>query len=181
MNGSRTVRVIKADGTAEAFDEAKLAGAMWRVMRATCGRYRDARELAKAIEIYLRRNGRHAVGSAAVFEMALKVLRRARFGAAAELLESHRAARESARRRLRIVHGADHATLWDKGWLARMAEAGWLVSRPTARMLADAIETDLLAAGATTVSREEVVVRLNGAVASFGLADAVPVRQPATR
>ena len=76
---------------------------------------------------------------------------------------------------LRIRHGDDRLTYWDKGWLARLAESLWHVWPGTARTLAGQIESDILATGTTTVAKQEVVSRLNELVSQLGLAEAVPV------
>ena len=67
MDGFRTIRVIKRDGSTEPFDETKLAAAMWTAMRDRQGEYEDARELARAVRCFLHRVGWPCVASAAVF------------------------------------------------------------------------------------------------------------------
>jgi hypothetical protein len=179
VNGSRKVRVLKRDGTEEAFDPHKLAGAMFRAMRETEGRFYDAYQLAQALGMYLRRSRRRRISSAAIFEMAVKVLRRCRLGAAGEAMEAHRTERQVRRSRLHVCHDGDKLTLWDKNWLSQLAQRSWFLSPATGRILAAEIERSLLAARVTLVARQEVVDMLNGRVAEYGLADAVPVRLPA--
>jgi len=181
VDGSRTIRVIKRDGSREPFDVPKLAGAMFRAMRQTTGRYYDAWQLALAIELYVDRCGWSCVSSAAVLEMTVKVLHRSALHAAGDLLEAHGFHRRTERRRLRVCHGQGKVTGWDKSWLGELAERSWFLSRTTARILAGKVEEDLLADGRSVVGRQEVLDRLNERVVACGLADALPVRLPAIR
>lgn len=174
MDGSRTIRVSKRDGSEEGFDRLKLASSMWRAMRLTDGQYRDACELASAIELYMERRGRRRVGSNVLFEMALKVLRRCRLGKAAGAMERHRWCRQKARARLRLRHEGGEVTEWEKAWLAEWARRSWLVSRTTARILAAEVEAELLAGSRLHVDRREALDLLDRRVSEYGLADAVP-------
>lgn len=176
--GSGTIQVRKRDGSIEPFDEGKLTRALWRVIAADHGRYHDAAQLASAVELYLRREEAPIVTSAAVFEMALQVLHRLHMIEAACALEAHRACRVLARKQLVVAHESDKTTYWDKSWLANLAARSWRLLPATARILADQIETALLSDGRRRVTRDEVIDLLNAAVASYGLADAVPVEQP---
>ncbi len=63
VNESGMIRVLKRDGTVEPFDTRKLAGAMWRAMRGTPGRYEDACQLALAMKIYIGRDTVKVVSS----------------------------------------------------------------------------------------------------------------------
>ncbi len=174
MDGSRTIRVLKRDGSEEGFDRLKLASAMWRSMRRTDGKYRDALELATAVEMFLDRRGRRRVASNVLFEMALKVLRRCRLTLAAGAMERHRWRRQKARAALRLRHGGGEVTEWEKAWLAEWARRSWLLTRTTARILAAEVEAELLAARRGQVDRLEVLDMLDRHVAAYGLADAVP-------
>jgi len=176
VNGSRTIRVLKRDGSSEPFQTLKLAGAMWRGMQQSRGRYHDARDLAEAIEIHLARTGQNTVTSDTVFAMVIRVLRRVRMGRAGQAIETHRLWRRAQRAGLLVYHGPNKITLWDKGWLCQVAQHTWGISPVTARTVAGAVEADLLAADEIMVTREEVLSRMNEAVSQFGLADAVPVR-----
>ena len=181
MNGSGTIRVLKRDGSVEPFDLARLAGAMWRAMPGTPGRYRDARPLAEAVCLYLKRCRLRCVSSAALLEMCLQVLRRVGLGEAAVAMETHRAARRTLRRTLRIRHEAGSATLWDRTWLAELAERCWGLPPSAARLLAGQFERELLAERPRELPREEVLARLNRCAGAWGLADAVPVTPPQAR
>jgi len=176
VDGSRTIRVVKRDGSEEPFCRTKLAGTMWRAIGRDGGNFGDARALALAIEVYLDRRGQRQISSAAVFEMAVKVLRRCRLSKAARAMERHRWRRHAARACLRIRHDGGAVTEWDKSWLALRARCAWRVSYDTSRILAEQLESDLLSAGRRTVERREVLALLDGRVASYGLADAVPAR-----
>ena len=167
--------VEKRDGKIEAFDVAKLTGILWRGIEPDGGEYRHARELARAIQVYLRRSKRTTVTSAAIFEMGLKTLRRVHRGPAAENLELHRTLRQTRRQHLRISHGTGQVTAWDKAWLSRLAEGMWHLSPQTARLLAGQVESRILPHEETVISREDILDELNGLVSQFGLADAVPV------
>jgi len=179
VDGSRTIRVIKHSGGVEDFDRRKLAAALYRAMARTAGTADDARELAWAIEIYLERSGRSCVSSAAVLEMGLKVLRRVRLPDAAEALETHRGERARRRRAFRVYHGGGKVTVWDKTWVCELARVCWCVSPAASRIVAAEVEQRLLSRPGGRAARQEVVDLLNRCIAAFGLADAVPVPQPA--
>ena len=195
MNGSRTVRILKRDGSSEVFHSSKLAGSIFRGMRTSGeGSYPDAIDLAVAIGIYVQQGCQcPCVSSSAVFEMTLKVLRHVQFIAAADAMENYRVWRTSRRRQLRITHADGRVTHWDKGWLARVGAQSWKIGPGTARIIAADVEQELLtnAANVANISnaalpanrtgRQEVFLRqdvlelFNRRVAEFGLADAVPV------
>ena len=175
MNGSRTIRVRKRDGTDEPFQTLKLAGMMWRAVQQTRGRFAHARDLARAIEIHLTRTGQRRVTSEALFDMALRVLRRVGMGDAADVLARHRLWRQARRGGLLLYHGPGRVTLWDKSWLCHHLCRAWKVSPATARVIAAAVEIDLLTLDEIIVTRQEVLARMNEAVSQFGLAEAVPV------
>ena len=177
-DGSRTIRVRKRDGSIEPFELGKVSRALWCVIELEGGHYLDACRLAEAIQIYLERDGRDVVSSAAVFEMALKVLHRLGMVAPACALEAHRACRALGRKQLMIVHEPGKATYWDKSWLSSLAERSWQLAPATARIVAAQVEASLLASGQRRIAREDAIDLLNAAVSSFGLADAVPVEQP---
>ncbi len=180
MNGSGKIQVRKSDSTEEAFDVRKLAASMFVAMRQTRGRYYDAEQLAVAIGIYLDRNDWSTVTSDALAELAVKVLNRCRLAEAGDLMARHRRSRDKSRRRLQVRHEGGQVTMWDKAWLSSWAQKSWLVSRDTARILAGQVERELLDSGVAEVLRPEVLDMLNRRVAEYGLADAVPMRQPAT-
>ena len=175
MSGSRMIRVLKRNGNEEPFGALKLAGAMWRAMQRTQGRFRDARDLAEAIEIHLKRTGRYEVTSETLFAMALRVLRRVRLDRAAEVLENYRLWRRLQRSGLLVYHGPGKVTLWDKGWLCQYLHSAWNVSPAPARVIAAAVEIDLLKMDEIMITREDVLARTNEAVSQFGLAEPVPV------
>jgi hypothetical protein len=175
VSGSRTIRVLKRNGNHEPFQALKLAGAMWRGIQATRGRFRDARDLAEAIEIHLKRTGRYEVTSETIFAMALRVLRRVCMDRAADVLEHHHLWRHLQRSGLLVYHGPGKITLWDKDWLCQYLHSAWNVSAATARVIAAAVEIDLLTMDEIMVRREDVLARTNEAVAQFGLAEPVPV------
>ncbi|MFW6062196.1 MAG: ATP cone domain-containing protein [Planctomycetota bacterium] len=171
------IRVRKRDGTTELFSQAKLAGAMWRAMRDCGGEFQHCRNLALAIAIYLDRTGRRCVGSAALFEMTLKVLRRAEQGETAEQMEAAAEQRARGRRKLYVLDADGSRRPWRKGALACQIQEGWNVRRATARNLASRVEQSLLRREAEGVPAAELESIVNGLVSAHGLADAVPVRQ----
>ncbi|MFP4104608.1 MAG: hypothetical protein ACLFVU_00830 [Phycisphaerae bacterium] len=176
MTESRKVQVLKRDGSTENFDVSKLAASMWRAMDlADEGRYLDAFELALAVGIYLKKTSR-CLTTAALLEMAVKVLRRARFDDAAIAMEEFHGFRLRASLRLRVVHDDGTATLWDKSWLGMVIAKSWGVSRTTGRILAGQIEYELLTADVGQVLRGDLMAMANRRIMSYGLADAVPVR-----
>ena len=175
MSGSWTIRVMKRDGSLERFDKSKLAAALWKTMRGTTGRFVDARELALAIELYIQRLRWPLVRSAAIFEMALKVLRRVRLGRSARAMERHRTARAQRRGELQVDHGDGRVTFWDKTWLCEFTTRSWMLQPVTGRIVAGLIEKQLLAGPLNLVSRRDIIDRVNALVSELGLADAVPV------
>jgi transcriptional regulator NrdR family protein len=176
MNGSGTIRVVKRDGSVELFCSRKLAGAIWRALSETGGRYRDANDLAEAIRIFLTRSRRICVASAVLLEMVLKVLRRADQGPAADAMEAWRDWRAIRREQLKLVYEDGKTACWDRNWLAQIATRSWNVSPSCARIVAGQIERDLLSEDVASVARSAVFDRLNARMAELGLADAVPVR-----
>ena len=180
MNGSGKIRVIKSDSTEEPFDACKLAASMFRAMRGRRGRLYDAIQLAAAIGIYLERSSVRRVTSNHLSQLAVKVLHRCRLGEAAAAMEAFRQRRRIRRLQLVVRHEGGEVTMWDKGWLSSWAQSSWLLSRTTSRILAGQVERELLDGEAIVISRPEVLDMLNRRVAEYGLADAVPVRQPAT-
>lgn len=182
MAGSRTIQVRKRDGTQEPFDRLKLAGALWRPMQATGGRYCDARDLASAIELHLQRTRRETISSLALFEMVLTVLRRVRMADAGEALQVHRLCRTAGRKSLMVRHEGANLTMWDKSWLSEHVRRAWGLSQKTARLIASHVEADLLESDEVLISRGEVIAMMNECVGQFGLADAMPLhRQAAPR
>ncbi len=172
MIGSGTIRVAKRDGSAEPLDTLRLAGVIWRAM-GNAGRYKDALELARAVGIYLRRTGQEEVSSKAIFEMGLKVLRRARMHDAAEAWEDHHMRRLHLRTALTVTV-ADEELVWSKSALADVVAKTWHVSARTGRIIAAQVEQALMDRPDFLVEFEEIVDMVNEAVAAFGLADAVP-------
>jgi hypothetical protein len=177
LNGSRKVRVLKRDGTVEEFSRAKLAAAMWRAMQAAGGRYRDAMELSRAVQIYLVRRRCPCISSAAILEMTVKVLRRVGLVRSADALELHHAWRSSRRKGLRLHHDGGRVTGWDKSWLSKFVCRSWDLLPATGKIIAAILEDELLREPRRCVTRQEVVERMNVCVAALGLAGAVPVRQ----
>jgi len=178
MPGSRTIRVIKRDGGIEPFNLGKLTAAIWAAMHAREGDYYDARELAAAVMLYAQRLGWPCITTAAVFEVALKVLRRMRLKRTARAFEAYRQLRRSRRKRLRLVHKGGEVTCWDKSWLAQVACKSWRLQPATGRILAAYVEKRLLSRHERWVSRGEALDLLNEEVVHHGLASAVPLAEP---
>ena len=181
MSRSKPIRVIKRDGTVEPFDETKLAASMWAAMDGVEGEYEDARELARAVGCYLHRIEWPCVASAAVFEMALKILRRVQFRRAASVFETRRQRRKACRKRIRVIHDGGQITAWDKSWLVKLAARVWHVTDRTGRIVAGQLEQELLDEEVRWIRRGDLVDRLNDHMLDFGLADAVPVEPPAAQ
>ena len=180
MDGSGTIQVRKRDGSEEPFQPLKLAGAMWRGIEQTGGRFQDAVNLAHAIRTYLARNGRQRITTSSLFEMVLKVLRTVRMEDAGQFLEIHRMWRALQRDAVQVRHGPDTVTAWDKTWLAEHIRRSWQLSSNTARILAGCIEADILDRQELSITRRQVLEKMNAVVAQFGLADAVPLRKERT-
>ena len=180
VDGSGKIQVCKSDSTEEAFDVRKLAASMFSAMQETRGRYYDASQLAIAIGIYLERTSWLTVTSDALAELAIKVLNRCRLSEAGSAMADYREKRAIGRSKLQVRHEGGAVTLWDKAWLSSWTRRSWLVSRNASRILAGQVERVLLESGTSEVSRLDVLDILNRRVAEYGLADAVPVRQPAT-
>ena len=175
MNGSRTIRVAKRDGTFEAFARDKLAAAMYKVMREGPESFADAREIALAIDIYLEQKGWNTVSSAAIFEMVLKTLRRIGMDLPAAIMETHHTWRARRRRGMKVRYDDGRTARWDKGWLVKLIRRSWLLGRPVGRILAGDIETSVLERSGGVIDRISLIEQVNAAVAACGLADAVPV------
>ena len=176
MIESGTISVRKKNGQIQPFDTGKLAGCIWRSVDAVGGEYQLAWEIARAVEIYLRRKDRDEVTSSAVFEMCLKALRRVKIGEAAEVMELQSALRSIRRRLLRIDHGNGKISHWDKNWLVTLGRQIWQLSVETVRIIASEIELEILPSQQEKVlTREEICKILNEKVVQFGLADALPV------
>ena len=176
MNGSRTIRVAKRDGTFEPFDRAKLASAMYKGMRAGGQSYDQARELALAIGIYLRQRGWSVVSSAAIFEMVIKTFRQVGMDLPAAIMETHHSWRIRKRRQMKIRYPDGLTALWDKGWLVKLICSSWRLGKPVGRVLAGDIESGLMHADTVgLIERDSLVEHVNALVAAYGLADAVPV------
>jgi len=177
MDGSRTIRVVKRDGSVERFDPAKLASSIWRVMQVEKGCFNHARQLAEAIGAHLVRRSGPRSSSRAVFEMTVKALRYVGLSLSADLMERHRSWRQNRRNRLQVRHENGMVTLWDKAWLKEFTVRSWHISPRAARIIATEVEQQLLSANRNIVLRQEVLEMLNCAMAEYGLADAVPVQQ----
>lgn len=175
MNESGMIRVLKRDGTVEPFDARKLAGAMWRAMRETPGRYEDACQLALAMKVYIDRETVKVVSSGAIFEMAVKVLRRVSLAGAAETLRTHRGQTHAWRHVMRVQHHGGAVTYWDKAWLSELACKSWYLMPRTGRLIAAEIEEQLRRTDRKSISRGELVEMVNRRVTELGLGDAVPV------
>jgi hypothetical protein len=176
VNDSGTIEVVKRSGHREPFEVMKLAGAMWRGMQQTRGRFRNARDLAEAIHIHLKRTGTRSISSQELFQMMLRVLRKVRLGRAGEAIELHRLWRSARRGALLVVHGQDQVTFWDKSWLCEHVMRSWRLSPAAARVIAAKVEEELLTGDKVALARSDVLARMNACVDAFGLADAVPVR-----
>ena len=176
MNGSRTIRVVKRDGTSEPFDRAKLASAMHKAMRGGGQTLSEASELALAIDIYLDQRGWKAVSSAAVFEMVIKTFRQIGMDLPAAIMETHHSWRVRQRRSMKVLYPDGLTALWDKGWLVKLIRRSWHLGNSAARVLAGDIETMLLEADTSgLIPRDSLIEHVNEVVAAYGLADAVPV------
>jgi hypothetical protein len=177
VTGSGTIRVLKRDGTVEEFDGQKLAAAIWRVIRHEGQPFERATYLSDAVLFYLSRSGRACTSSAAVFEMCVKVLQHVQLARSAGAMQEHRSWRHRKRTVLRIHHEGGKTTLWDKSWLARFAQRSWHLSPAASRIVAANVEHELLSCDQAEFDRQCVIEKLNDCVASYGLADAVPVHQ----
>lgn len=175
MDGSRKIQVLKRDGSTESFQVRKLASAMHRGMRDTRGRLCDAIDLSVAVGIYLARSRTRMVATSAIFEMAIKVLRRCRYFHAADSMEAYRAWRARRRDQMRILHEDGTASGWDKAWLTGLACQSWRLSPTTASVLAGQIERELLESDRTELHVEEGLEWLRRLVDACGLGEAVPV------
>ncbi len=180
MDGSRTIQVLKRDGGMEAFCLAKLTAGLWRPMQQAdpTSRYEDAVDLAEAISIHLQRTRRICVSSAVLLEMSLKVLRRSCLDDAADEMETHHVWRQVRRKQIRVSYDDQKTACWEKSWLTEVAQHSWNLSPRTARILAGMAEEEILDGELTTIPRRGVIDLLNAMVSQYGLADAVPVRQP---
>jgi hypothetical protein len=176
VNGSRTIRVAKRDGTFEPFDRAKLGAAMYRVMQDGEDTFSEAGEVALAIDIYLDQRGWSTVSSAAVFEMVLKTFRRIGMDLPAAIMETHHTWRARRRRCLKVIYPDGRTARWDKGWLVKLICSSWHLGGTAGRILAGDIEIQLLESDTVgLIGRNDLIEQINALVSACGLADAVPV------
>lgn len=180
MTGSGTIRIRKRDNRTEAFDVDKLAGSLWAPMQADGGDFRDASELAQAIGVYLRRLGEPVINSTAIFEMAVKILRRVRYRRAAEHYEQVGQWREIFRKRFRIIDADGRSRPWSKSDLAQQAQEDWQLRWNSSRLMAGVVECELMAQSRRWITAEALRERINACVCAHGLADAVTVSEPLT-
>ncbi len=177
MAGSGTIRVRKRDGRREAFDVDKLAGSLWAPMQSDGGDYRDARELAGAIRLYLERRKQWLVGTDMIFEMAIKILRRVRYRLASSRYEQVGQWRQLFRKRFRVVAADGQSRPWNKSTLAQEIQENWQLSWATSRLLVGTVESDLMAQPQRWITDVQLRERLNACVCAHGLADAVTVSE----
>ncbi len=111
--------------------------------------------------------------------MVLKVLRRVRSPNAATAMEIHAIWRKARRKEIRIRHDDGKMSLCEKGWMWRFTQRSWNLGPAVARIIAGAVEIELFKTDLTIISRQHVIERVNAQVASFGLADAVPIESVA--
>ena len=105
MKGSRTIFVLKRDGSVEPFDKNKLRACLLRVLPPHEGCADRALALASAVRCYLLRRRERCATSAAVLEMVMAALRAVNLPLTAERLEEWHSARLSMRNRLTLRHG----------------------------------------------------------------------------
>ncbi|MDY6913079.1 MAG: hypothetical protein SVT52_01290 [Planctomycetota bacterium] len=177
MDGSRTIRVRKRDGSVEAFEARKLAASLLRVVGQAGENSYYVRQIAEAVKIYLLRRRWVCISSAAIFEMSVSALRSIGRSLAADAMEWHQLWRNTRRGRIRVRHDDRKETLWEKGWLCKLAVKCWFIRPTTARILVGQIEQQLISEGVRRVSRDELLEMLNNLMMAYGLADAVPVGQ----
>ena len=168
MKRSWTIHVLKRAGAAEPFSVEKLRLCLWRAMGCRLERLCPAHHLAEAVAVYLRRNGRRAVTSGALFEMAIRALRQTGHDDAVDALEAHHGRRMAARRRLVLVHPTGRRSRWDRNWLTEQIRHRWDVGRGAARVLSGTIEEDLLPCDGP-VARQTVLDLAGRRVAEYGL------------
>ncbi|MCL2701082.1 MAG: hypothetical protein FWE88_05245 [Phycisphaerae bacterium] len=177
------ILIEKRDGSREGFDHLKVSASFWRALGPAGQPYERARYLADAVAFVLSTRPAECVTSAAVFEMGVKVLAHAGLHRSVELYAGYRSRRNDRRKRLCIRHERGLITQWDKSWLAELTRQAWSVRPTTARIIAGAVEHDLLAMDdphATIFTRRElprkqIIDQLTARIAELGLADTVTV------
>ena len=169
MQRSRTITILKRDGTAERFDRRKLRACLLRVMAGGIADLHIADALASAVAHYIAHRRIRALSSAALLEMALTVLHGVGLVAACEDLEAHHAARLRLRRLWVVHHGDQMRTAWSKDWLIRQGCSQWGLGRPAARIVAGQVERALLAGPPRQLTRSDAMEMLSGHLAAYGL------------
>ncbi|MEN6637658.1 MAG: hypothetical protein ABFC95_00500 [Smithella sp.] len=119
------IRVVKNDGTMEAYLHTKVLGTFNHAMAMVDNECLFAAEqLAEAVTFYIYRTGERATLSTdEIHLMIMSVLAGTGYGHAATALGQHRLNRRLARRRLEVIaeeaDGGVRHEAWDKGRIAR--------------------------------------------------------------
>lgn len=179
MARSRTINVVKRDGSNEHFDRHKLRACLMRVVPDAEANLYGADALATSIGCYLLQRNVRTISSAAILEMALAALHAVGMRKAAYRLERCHCARNRMRTRLMVIHEGGVKTVWSKEWLVENACNQWDLGRTTARILSGRIEHILLARKTRHVSRKEVMKMLGRLVLAYGLIVPCPLEAPA--
>lgn len=174
MHGSRTIHVVKRDGTRELLDRRKLRLSLWRAMQHHGSHFSQAECLSQAVQTYLTRSRCRTVSSRALFEMVVRVLRQTGHEPAAETLERHQRQRSAARRRVYVLDSAGRRRPWSRSWVAREVMQRWALSHAAGRAISAEVERQVLTDGTGHASRQlsadHVLDRADQLVEEFGLA-----------
>lgn len=170
MARSRTICVVKRDGTVERFDRFKLRACLLRVLPAGIDGAYGADALSSAIGCYMQHRNVRCTTSAAVFEMALTALRTVHMHEQVQLLEEWHSARQTLRNSLHLEHQPGRRTRWSKQWLVQQARHQWDLGRPAARVLAGLLEKRLMLLAPRVIKRDQALAQLTKLAEAFGLA-----------
>ncbi len=170
---TRINRIRKRDGRVMAFDQVKIADAIWKAAQAVGGEDRFvADELAAAVADYLERHYEGDVpGIEDIQDMVEKVLIETGHAKTAKAYIIYREKRSQARRRMKVRKasrqrsrnttdfallvdtGAKDALLpWDKARIVTALESEARLDTRTARKVAAAVEEKIFASGLTRIS-----------------------------
>ena len=151
MKRTRTIVIVKRDGTLERFSLPKLRSCLARVMQLSAGSAELADPLARAVGLHLREcRPDDMPASEYLYRCARSVLRQTGLADAARLLAAHRRLREARRRRVRVFDPLDleqRPLRWRKGTLVATLQNIYDLRQSVARFLAGRIEEQVFGLG----------------------------------
>ncbi|MEN8127464.1 MAG: hypothetical protein ABFR90_06620 [Planctomycetota bacterium] len=157
------IRVIKSDGSTEAYLHTKVLGTLHRAMAAVQSDCLEtAQMLSDAVTYFLYRHpDSKTLTTDQIHQMILTVLDGAGFEAASQQLNTHRLNRRLQRRRIEVTDSS--YPVWDKRCIVQDLMGQYCMERLLARTIAGSVEEKVLRMG--------VVRILKGTIHHLMLAD----------